>query len=147
MRQVPFVAALATLIAAPLAAMVPASAPALAQGMAPAQPSPPAGAPPQSANAPPAAAPEVSTPAPQASPNDIDGETMFATSCGWCHQQGGRAAGRGPKLAGDKHSDEYLIDRIKHGKGGAMPAFGRVFSDGQIIAILAYIRSLDDSGG
>ena len=49
--------------------------------------------------------------------------------------------------AGDKHSDEYLIDRIKHGKGGAMPAFGRVFSDGQIIAILAYIRSLDDSGG
>jgi mono/diheme cytochrome c family protein len=147
MRQVPFVAALAALVAAPLAATVPASAPALAQGAAPAQPSPPAGAPPQSANAPAAAAPQASTPGPQASPNDIDGETMFATSCGWCHQQGGRAAGRGPKLAGDKRSDEYLIDRIKHGKGGAMPAFGRVFSDGQIIAILAYIRSLDDSGG
>jgi mono/diheme cytochrome c family protein len=96
--------------------------------------------PPQSANAPAAGAP-------QASPNDIDGETMFATSCGWCHQQGGRAAGRGPKLAGDTKSDEFLIDRIKHGKGGAMPAFGRVFSDGQIIAILAYIRSLDDPGG
>jgi len=97
-------------------------------------------APPQSANAPAAGAP-------QASPSDIDGETMFATSCGWCHQQGGRAAGRGPKLAGDTKSDEFLIDRIKHGKGGAMPAFGRVFSDGQIIAILAYIRSLDDPGG
>jgi mono/diheme cytochrome c family protein len=25
-----------------------------------------------------------------------------------------------------------------------MPAFGSVFSDGQIIAILAYIRGLDD---
>jgi hypothetical protein len=25
-----------------------------------------------------------------------------------------------------------------------MPAFGAVFSDGQIIAILAYIRGLDD---
>src|SRR3954452_24267620 len=143
MRQVPLVAALAAIIAAPLVATVPASAPALAQDAAPpAQPSAPAPAeaPSQSANAPPAAPP-------QASSNDIDGETMFATSCGWCHQQGGRAAGRGPKLAGDKHSDEYLIDRIKHGKGGAMPAFGRVFSDGQIIAILAYIRSLDDPGG
>ena len=70
---------------------------------------------------------------------------MFATSCGWCHQQGGRAAGRGPKLAGDKKSDEFLIARIKQGKPGAMPAFGRAFTDGQIIAILAYIRSLDDS--
>jgi mono/diheme cytochrome c family protein len=84
--------------------------------------------------------------APAASPNDIDGETMFATSCGWCHQQGGRAAGRGPKLAGDKKSDDALIDRIRRGKPGAMPAFGRAFSDGQIIAILAYIRSLDDAG-
>lgn len=99
-----------------------------------------AAAPPQSANAPGATAP-------QASPNDIDGETMFATSCGWCHQQGGRSAGRGPKLAGDKKSDDFLINRIKNGKPGAMPAFGHAFSDGQIIAILAYIRSLDDSGG
>jgi mono/diheme cytochrome c family protein len=137
MRQVPFVAALAALVASALPVSFAGSAPAFAQGAAaPAQPG--ADAPPQSANAP---------PGPQASPTDIDGETMFATACGWCHQQGGRAAGRGPKLAGDKHSDEYLIDRIKHGKGGAMPAFGRVFSDGQIVAILAYIRSLDDSGG
>ena len=102
----------------------------------------------QSGNPPPANSPPASPPAaaaPQASPSDIDGETMFATSCGWCHQQGGRAAGRGPKLAGDKKSDEYLIARIKQGKPGAMPAFGRAFTDGQIIAILAYIRSLDDN--
>jgi mono/diheme cytochrome c family protein len=136
-----------------LAAVVAWLAPALAQGTAPtdgaatdqaapdqAKQAEPA----QSANAPSA---DTQQAAPQASPTDIDGETMFATSCGWCHQQGGRVAGRGPKLAGDEHSDDYLIDRIKHGKGGAMPAFGRVFSDGQIIAILAYIRSLDDSGG
>jgi mono/diheme cytochrome c family protein len=88
-----------------------------------------------------------STAAPEASPSDIDGETMFATSCGFCHQQGGRVAGRGPKLAGSKKSDEYLIERIKKGKPGTMPAYARAFSEGQIIAILAYIRGLEDPGG
>jgi len=83
---------------------------------------------------------------PEASPNDIDGPTMFATVCGYCHQDGGRAAGRGPKLAGSKRSDEYIIDRIRNGKSGAMPAFGGSLSEGQIIAILAYIRALDDDG-
>ena len=81
---------------------------------------------------------------PEASPNDIDGLTMFATLCGYCHQDGGRADGKGPKLAGSKRSDEYIIERIKKGKVGAMPAFGGAFSDGQIIAILAYIRGLED---
>ena len=81
---------------------------------------------------------------PEASVNDIDGETMFATLCGFCHEDGGRTAGKGPKLAGTKRSDEFIINRIKMGKPGAMPAFGRVFSDGQIIAILAYIRGLDE---
>ena len=80
----------------------------------------------------------------QASPNDIDGEHMFATTCGFCHQDGGRAAGRGPKLSKSERSDEFIIERIKKGKVGAMPEFGSVFSEGQIIAILAYIRGLDD---
>jgi mono/diheme cytochrome c family protein len=83
---------------------------------------------------------------PEASPNDIDGPTMFATSCGFCHQDGGRAEGRGPKLAGSKRSDEYIIERIKNGKVGSMPAFGGAFSEGQIIAILAYIRTIEDNG-
>jgi mono/diheme cytochrome c family protein len=80
----------------------------------------------------------------EASPNDIDGEQMFATTCGFCHQDGGRAAGRGPKLSKTERSDEFIVERIKKGKLGSMPAFGSVFSDGQIIAILAYIRGLDD---
>jgi mono/diheme cytochrome c family protein len=82
---------------------------------------------------------------PEASPNDIDGPTMFATLCGYCHQDGGRAEGKGPKLAGSKRSDEYIIERIRNGKSGAMPAFGGTFSEGQIIAILAYIRTLEDN--
>ncbi len=81
---------------------------------------------------------------PEASSSDIDGEQMFATTCGFCHQDGGRAAGRGPKLSKTERSDEFIIERIKKGKMGSMPAFGSVFSDGQIIAILAYIRGLDD---
>ena len=84
-------------------------------------------------------------PAPaEASPNDINGEQMFATTCGFCHQDGGRHAGRGPKLSKSERSDEYIIERIKKGKPGAMPAYGSEFNDGQIIAILAYIRGLDD---
>jgi mono/diheme cytochrome c family protein len=84
------------------------------------------------------------TPQAEASPNDIDGQQMFATTCGFCHQDGGRHAGRGPKLSKSERSDEYIVERIKKGKTGAMPAYGSVFSDGQIIAILAYIRGLDD---
>jgi mono/diheme cytochrome c family protein len=81
---------------------------------------------------------------PEASPNDLDGQQVFLNICGFCHQDGGRAAGRGPKLSNSARSDEFIIERIKKGKPGAMPAFGSVFSDGQIIAILAYIRGLDD---
>jgi mono/diheme cytochrome c family protein len=88
----------------------------------------------------------ASNPLPQAeaSPDDIEGGKMFATTCGFCHQDGGRHAGRGPKLSKSERSDEYIVERIKKGKVGAMPAYGSVFSDGQIIGILAYIRGLDD---
>jgi mono/diheme cytochrome c family protein len=81
----------------------------------------------------------------EASPNDIDGATLFATVCGWCHQDGGRAEGKGPKLAGTTRSDEFILNRIRNGKTGAMPAFGGSFSEGQIVAILAYIRTLEDT--
>src|SRR5213075_673154 len=63
-------------------------------------------------------------PGAEASPNDIEGGQMFATTCGFCHQDGGRHAGRGPKLSKSERSDEYIIERIKKGKLGAMPAYG-----------------------
>jgi len=77
-------------------------------------------------------------------PSDIDGETMFATSCGFCHQSGGRAPGKGPKLAGTTRSDDFIAERIRKGKPGAMPAYGSVFSESQIMAIVAYIRTLEE---
>ena len=90
------------------------------------------------------AAKATAPPPPEASPNDIDGPTLFASVCGFCHQDGGRTEGKGPKLAGTKRSDDFIVARIRNGKPGAMPAFGGAFSEGQIIAILAYIRALED---
>jgi mono/diheme cytochrome c family protein len=75
----------------------------------------------------------------------LNGAKLFATTCGWCHQDGGRAPGRGPKLAGSDKSDEYLIGRIKTGKQGAMPGYRGSFTEAQLRAIVAYIRSLKDA--
>jgi mono/diheme cytochrome c family protein len=61
---------------------------------------------------------------------------LFATTCGWCHSDGGRAAGKGPQLMDTKRDDDFLRDRIKNGKSGAMPAFGSAFSDAQIDQII-----------
>ena len=72
----------------------------------------------------------------------FNGEQLFATTCGWCHADGGREAGKGPKLAGTKRSDAFIINRIKNGKEGAMPAFGSTFNAKEIKAIVAYIHSL-----
>jgi mono/diheme cytochrome c family protein len=82
-----------------------------------------------------------------ASPPGADprvGEQLFASTCGFCHQDGGRVAGRGPKLVGSDRPDAYLLNRIRVGKEGAMPAYGRAFSEGQLRSLLAYIRSLKD---
>ena len=38
--------------------------------------------------------------------------------------------------------DEFLRNRIKTGKNGAMPAFGAAFTDAQIDEIIKHIRSL-----
>jgi len=93
-------------------------------------------------------APSDATPAPaQGKTASIDakaGEQLFATTCGFCHQGGGRVAGRGPKLAGTERPDAYLLERIRTGKQGAMPAYGGAFSEAQMRALIAYIRSLKD---
>lgn len=41
-----------------------------------------------------------------------------------------------------KRSDEFIRDRIKNGKPGAMPAFGQMLSDADIDAIIKYIHDL-----
>ncbi len=74
--------------------------------------------------------------------SDQKAAELFATTCGWCHEGGGRVAGKGPKLAGTTRSDAFIIDRIKHGKEGAMPAFEGTLTNVQIKALVRYIRGL-----
>ncbi len=81
--------------------------------------------------------------APANAPFDV--EQLFATTCGWCHSDGGRAAGKGPQLMDTKRDDDFIRNRIKNGKPGAMPAFGTTFSDAQIDDIIKYIRNLKPS--
>jgi mono/diheme cytochrome c family protein len=76
----------------------------------------------------------------------VDAKTLFATTCSFCHEDGGRVAGRGPQLMGTTRSDEFIRERIKNGKEGAMPAFGQTLSDADIDAIIAYIRNLKPEG-
>ncbi len=77
----------------------------------------------------------------------VDVDQLFATTCGWCHSDGGRAAGKGPQLMDTKRDDDFVRDRIKNGKSGAMPAFGSMFSDAQIDQIIKYIRELKPREG
>jgi mono/diheme cytochrome c family protein len=72
----------------------------------------------------------------------FDVSQLFATTCGFCHSDGGRAAGRGPQLMNSPRDDDFLRDRIKNGKSGAMPAFGTTFTDVQVDKIIKYIRAL-----
>jgi mono/diheme cytochrome c family protein len=93
----------------------------------------------------PAGAEQAPTAGGSASPDgksNLNVPELFATTCGFCHANGGRAAGRGPQLMDTKRSDDFIRYRIKHGKEGAMPAFGGIFNDADIDRIIAYIRAL-----
>jgi len=77
----------------------------------------------------------------------FDVAQLFATTCGFCHSDGGRAAGRGPQLMNSPRDDDFLRNRIKNGKEGAMPAFGTAYGDAQIDDMIKYIRSLKPHQG
>lgn len=76
----------------------------------------------------------------EAKPFDV--KNLFRNICGFCHEDYGRYAGKGPQLMDSQRTDEYLFNRIKHGKPGRMPAWGSVFTDDQIWQIVKFIRSL-----
>ncbi len=74
---------------------------------------------------------------------DREADNIFLSVCGFCHADGGRrAGGAGPKLMDSPRSDDFIINRIKNGSEGKMPAFGAQFNDAQIQALLRHIRNL-----
>jgi len=93
----------------------------------------------------PVQAQQPATPVPDNAAFDV--AQLFAGTCGFCHSDGGRAVGRGPQLMNSPRDDDFIRNRIKNGKEGAMPAFGAAFSDAQIDEIIKYIRSLKPRQG
>ncbi|GLR87522.1 cytochrome c6 [Bradyrhizobium iriomotense] len=91
------------------------------------------------------AAAQSPTPAPDSETFDV--EQLFAGTCGFCHSEGGRAAGKGPQLMNTPRDDDFIRNRIKHGKQGAMPAFDGALTDSQIDQIVTYIRALKPRAG
>jgi mono/diheme cytochrome c family protein len=72
----------------------------------------------------------------------FDPRSVFRNICGFCHEDGGRKAAKGPQLMDTQLTDQQVFDRIKFGKPGRMAAFGGAFTDDQIKQIVAYIRAL-----
>jgi len=87
-------------------------------------------------------------PAPATAPADpgaqiARGKTLFISyGCGWCHEDGGRKAAKGPQLMGTEHDDNFILSRIAAGSPGKMPAFGAGLTEADMSALLVYIRSL-----
>ena len=80
------------------------------------------------------------TAAKPAKPFDV--KNTFRNICGFCHEDYGRHAGKGPQLMDDPNTDEFLFNRIKNGKPGRMASFGTAFTDDQIRQIVVFIRNL-----
>jgi mono/diheme cytochrome c family protein len=76
---------------------------------------------------------------------EMTGEELFANVCQGCHMpdaSGAAGAGAYPSLAGDKNleSGSYPVFLIVNGRRG-MPAFGDMMTDGQVAAVVNYLRT------
>jgi len=79
-------------------------------------------------------------PKPAAKPFDV--KSTFRNICGFCHEDYGRKAGKGPQLMNSERSDDFMFNRIRNGMPGRMAAFGSAFGDDNIRQIVKFIRSL-----
>ena len=73
------------------------------------------------------------------------GEELFANVCQGCHMPDGKGAvgaGTYPSLAGNKNLEAggYPVYVIVNGQR-AMPPFGAMMSDGQVAAVVNYLRT------
>ncbi|MCS3561347.1 MULTISPECIES: c-type cytochrome [Bradyrhizobium] len=76
---------------------------------------------------------------------EMTGEELFANVCQGCHMPdatGASGAGSYPSLAGNKNLEagSYPVFLVINGRRG-MPAFGDMMTDGQIAAVVNYLRT------
>jgi mono/diheme cytochrome c family protein len=70
-----------------------------------------------------------------------EGGKLFLNSCAHCHGADARGD-EGPDLHDLQMSDRHIVNVIKKGIKGEMPAFAKKHSDAEIAELLAYVRSL-----
>lgn len=79
---------------------------------------------------------------PKSDPSDTPmGRKLFLKNCAHCHADDA-TGDEGPDLHGLERSDEFIAKRIRNGVKGKMTAFGQKFSQQDIIALTAYLRTL-----
>jgi mono/diheme cytochrome c family protein len=74
------------------------------------------------------------------------GADIFAKSCatGYCHGPKGGSGSTAPRLAARGFSEDYISQTIRRGvPGSAMPAFGDVLPRQELVAVIAYVDSLN----
>jgi mono/diheme cytochrome c family protein len=77
--------------------------------------------------------------------SQTSGEKVFTQSCatGYCHGAKGTPAGA-PRLAGRGFDQTYITSTIMRGlPGTAMPPFGTTLSRADLVAVIAYVASLN----
>jgi len=71
----------------------------------------------------------------------LSGRKLFVKNCAHCHADDA-TGDEGPDLHGLERSDEWIAKRIRDGKKGKMTAFSQKFSQADIDALIAYLRTL-----
>jgi cytochrome c oxidase cbb3-type subunit 3 len=72
------------------------------------------------------------------------GYDLFQKNCAHCHGSDARGD-EGPDLHGVTKSDARIASLIKNGVKGEMPKFGEKLNDTEVRALIAFVRSLDDT--
>ena len=91
---------------------------------------------------------EQQTNAALVAPTHVEGEAkrgyiLFDHSCAPCHGNDARGD-EGPNLYNLAKSDARIATIIKGGVKGEMPSFAKKFSDADVQALTAYLRTLKD---
>jgi mono/diheme cytochrome c family protein len=76
---------------------------------------------------------------------EMTGEELFANVCQGCHMPdaaGATGAGSYPSLVANKNlaTSGYAVHLVVNGRRG-MPSFGDMMSDGQVAAVVNYLRT------